>query len=330
MDEKLQTWYENMQNAPGIYDGLEGFRDVTPGERLHEAFLKRLYGNTVRPCLPFTNELGNVEFTEAIAFDYDTLKRSGMTTTLPFTSDVVPAGTAKIDWQLGVVSMLPDGAAEPLLYTIGQFRYVSVSRVRDFKLELWFLLDVVKITEDFDKKSFISYQMNLPEVREQILKVHEKYGGDSAPSLLPRITSKAIAEITGVQESTLSNLRNGKKSVENMSFSVLSVLSQFSELRSLDDSILMVLSREPANDVDAVYTRLCGVVVLRRDGTRYRMEASSEDTLYSMFEELVNEYDDEKRSLVLINATDVEGVTYDRLMIPKEDIETILIEEWHA
>lgn len=340
VEASLKKWYNDMEAGPGLYDNYRTVGEdgtIGPSERLQEMFLKRLNGFSIQLDVVYTDEFGNVTLGDGLYkmdFDLATLQANAMTTVMPFTSDKGHVGTVRMDWKHTTWVFVPENG-EPSTYVVNEFLESAMVWGVGHKLTIGLLCVIAPLADDESPKSdFLSdSSLNKFYIEGLIFADRSKLGKDGQFNPQAGVTFKHVAEVTGVSASTLSNIRNGKKSLENLTWTTLAALSFYAKIRMLDSHIIEMLRRQLTGDVPAALVEsdwklradsaeisdadYCVVVVLR-DGTSYRLDGSEET-----YESVMSLYEDERTAMDLKFAGMESGHTLRRVMVPKMDVKDI-------
>lgn len=356
VEQSLQEWYEKMEASPGIYDGLrevDADGSVGPQERLQEMFLKRLNGFSIGIAVTPTEEFGSVVIDDhscSLDFDMTRLRAEGMTSVLPFSSDKGVTGTVRLDWQSSILTFVPDNG-EPSVYAINEYLQTVTLYGVGHRLEMQFLCVISPLLDEVaGERGFLSnLSLNKLYVEGLIFANREKLGKDGYFNPQANVTFKDIAEITGVQASTLSNIRNGKKSLDNLTWKTLSVLSFYAQIRMLDAHIIDMMRRQLTGDVPSLrpddydevaeskddwvetngqdYEVPC-VVVSLRDDTTYKLDGNHKKGTEMLYDAVLAQYEDDRSAMDLKFAVNDAGEKLHRVMVPKVDIHHIRMDRY--
>lgn len=352
----LQEWYEKMEASPGLYDGLREIGEdgsIGPQERLQEMFLKRLNGFSIGIAVTPTEEFGDVMIDGgafSLDFDITRLRAEGMTSVLPFSSDKGVKGNVRLDWQSSLLTFVPE-FGEPSVYAINEYLQTVTLYGVGHRLEMQFLCVISPLMdEDAGERGFLSnLSSNKFHVEGLIFANRDKLGKDGYFNPQANVTFKDIAEITGVPASTLSNIRNGKKSLDNLTWKTLSVLSFYAQIRMLDAHIIDMMRRQLTGDVPSLRTdtpegatesnddwiathgqdfEIRCVVVSLRDGSSYKLEGNGHKLTEQLYEVVMASYEDDRAAMDLKFAVDDSGEKLHRVMVPKVDVSRIHMDRY--
>lgn len=298
--QDIQKWFDEMEASRGIYDGLAEIGEgtfVSPQERLHEMLLKRFYGHTITLSLYDVKTFGDVTFEESIEFNFEDLAKNGFVSTIPFSSSSGSKGIVKLDWKSKYLTFIPDDKLvdDPMdrffVYRIGQFHPSAVNVISDFKLDLRLLIDAYSVLDLNDTNDVLAISQE-EETKDYInaspdFNMNDVYikGGVLAPKGLGFIperpsTFKEIAQITGVSASTLSDLKNGKKSIRNLTVETASLLSAYGHIKFVDSFLYDAFSRLKSVRTSEAEKRLREsvthrVVIELKSGKQYELRLHS-------------------------------------------------------
>lgn len=343
VEESLRVLHQQMEAAPGLFDGYREVGEdgaIGPQQRLQEMFLKRLYGASVDLSVTYTEEFGNVSFgagPQIDSFDLQTMKEQGMTTTIPFTSDKGSSGVAKLDWQHQTFTFAPNNG-EATVYVANEFVEYAMTWGVGHALRIGILCVIAPSLEsDADRShEFLSdVSLNKFHIENLIFADRSRLGKDGRFNPQAGVTFKDISDVTGVSPSTLSNIRNGKKSLENLTWTTLAALSFYAKIRMLDMHIIDMLrhqltgdtplvGRPPAeplaSDVDFEIGR---IVITLRDGTTYQVDGNRYKPTDERFNALRADYEDDQMSMTLMGVLNESGELLRSIMLPKLDVKSI-------
>lgn len=343
VESSLKKWYDDMESSPGLYDGYRELGEdsaIGPQERLQEMFLKRLNGFSVELAVTYTEAFGNVRLhsgPEGLVFDLPTLQKNGMTSVCSFTSDKGVSGTARLDWKHQTFVFVPENG-EPATYVVNEFMEYAMIWGVGHQLTIGILCAIAPILEsDTDRThEFLSdVSLNKFHIENLIFADRSKLGKDGRFNPQAGVTLKDVAEVTGVSASTLSNIRNGKKSLENLTWTTLAALSFYAKIRLLDMHIIDMLRQQFTGDSpvlagdaslkDSMSGVDCVVVTLR-DGTGYRVQGDGNQSADAVYDDLFALYEDERTAMDLTGVTSDFGEPGRRMMVPKVDVKHIRVD----
>lgn len=251
IDIFLKEKFADIDSKIGIYSNSNSNvqpETVTPRERIHEMFVKRLYDNNLHISLTHTKEIGHIQTDNPIVINSEELDRNGYRSVVTYTSNSGATGRLDINWIDRLLKVETEcepahddmGVCEPTTiivkwYCINQFIITSMHTPHGYTCDIGLLLDITPYSNDSVRKNSVHDYMG----------VNKQYVVDGVLSqsfgegfmLTNPTTFREIAEITGVPASTLSNLRNQKKSIDNLAYTTLSVLSQYGQLKYVDGFI---------------------------------------------------------------------------------------------
>lgn len=253
----VSEYFKKMDTLPNIYAGLEAVEGgLDPDQRLYQMMLKRLHGYRIEFTPVYIRGYGNLDIPPIDRFDLRDLVGSLNThdvSTVPdhlYTSEFeVRDAWVKIDWYCQTLLVrfkegVLEDIDEELFLDVDHGVYVeSIDLVKPLRVS----------PRDVEGRTTISLSLftnSSPESdfrhsRDGMYVHHNRieYGSvvfDGAYDILPErpIKLSDVSQITGVSASTLSELRHGKKKIENLSVATATLLTRYGEIRYLDRFIL--------------------------------------------------------------------------------------------
>lgn len=316
-EQEIQQWFDRIDAQPGVFDGLResgAGNEISPSMRIHELFLKRLFGQYVGLWAVDTTEFGTVhiDIGNYIDFDYMTLARDGFVTKLPFTSDAGVQGEARIDWKGLDLILIPDAddVEQYYHYTIGLLINHAISRAADGRVCIDLMADLVykDSAEQFPNHRVLEHSP-LSRLYIECGVLNQGSDGGFMPSRTP--TLKAISEITGVTASTLSNLKNGKRKIENLSYETFAILSQFGYMRNLDDMIYAALQLDRRAEATAQTSTV--------DADGYRLAVVTDDAVYYIDQTSLEAARDRLREIDAMFAGEIRSLFLEDIYVDTAD-----------
>lgn len=349
-EQVIQKWFDKMESHSGIYAGLDEIDEgssISPKERIHEMFLKRLHGQTVNLHFPRLKELGEIESVYNIDFSPQSME-TGAHQKFRFATSTGITGLLTFDWVSLVATFVPDGAdfGGLYMYQVNHFHIVGISAGPMFNLTIDFLVDMSRLEDSGDVELSDDVSLSKNYIKMGVL--HQKDGYmPSRP-----VTFKEIASVTGVTPSTLSDLKNGHKSIDNLTLGTFAVLSQYGHVRNVDSMIYDAFtSNDRLNDSDAAQSDAVGtpdgkfkytmktdiiqrVVMALKDGKNYIIDAGfTRDEAEAEYTKVVKLFNNNLTSMML-DIGRMEGsdpiAVLSGAMIPKDMVSHIYIDQTNS
>lgn len=338
IDAKLQKYFDEMESKEGIYDIISGreelisFDKITPRQRLNEMFLKRLYDHYIGLSIPYTKEFGSIKLPEPFKFNINGINQQDMCSYVRFESDTGVVGRMKLDWLNMTLTMTPESendVVESIIYTVHQYLVSWMTPMEDFTVEIGLLLDMSRLDEGRTDEGSILDDMSFNKwfIEQGVLEQAQRGSG-----YIPErpVTFKSISDITGVSASTLSDLKNGNKSIDNLTLNTLSVLSFYGNIKNLESFIYNMIFKQLQSDYLDEYILTIehfGIIITKYDGQEIIVDAASLDSAKMLYESIIESFNKRERAFSIQFAI-THGRKYHNYMIQKDDVKDIRIDKY--
>ena len=319
--ERFEEWMDGISSD---VRGVEYTENGMTHRRLQIEFLKRLDGHMVHIGVNdmFGYETDPMLCDSRFRFDLDALMAHGMTSVFPYSTDAGQSGDIRVDWltrTVTVTGMSEDGEAE--FYPVSRMLVYAVSRVDLYSLEFGLLFDLSTAPIEMDAVENPLYTVDRIAI-EMALAAQVKGRG-----YLPDypVTAKEVSYFTGIPQSTLSDLKNGKKSIENLTYQTLSALTLYGNIKEVEGYVHdvctgVILRQQPRiTHFDVVFEM--------KDGTIFRVKSTSHDSATLLYNAYASAFDNGRGALDVEHAVLLNGDRRSRLMLPTRDIAYISIQE---
>lgn len=321
----IQKWFDDMEGRPGLYHALDEIGEgdsISPKERVHEMLLKRLYGQTITLHFPKTKELGEITSVSGGAIttvmDHRTLDND-----LTFKSLSVGEGVLKLNWDSLLVTFLPNGAdIEDLntwfTYQINHLHVLDVRADPIHKLHLNIVVDMVRLEESDDGEVSGSIGLSKDHIEKGIL--HQEQGYQTSKA----VTFKEVSEITGITRSTLSDLKNGKKLIDNLTHASFAILSQYGYVRKIDsmiyDAFLSIDARRSEAEKQLLDYKEHRIYIETKHGKVFHLRLNRADAAEQFFKEIEESLQNDELTINLSFAFMSDDTQLANLLLFKRDI----------
>lgn len=263
----ISGYFLDLDVLPNIYESLERVDGgLSPHQQLHQMLLKRLHGNSVTFTPVYIHGYGVLELPTIPYFDLYEL--TGANCVEEYEKDIALYGESDAipDHLYCTVFELDDGVVTidwyhmTFMFTFNQ-GVIDVEKSEDIidvdegvyltSIDLFKPLHVR--VEDDSLNILLSVYTDNKKRREEKQTVENKgtyvhYNRiengavvfDDTFDILPEfpVKLKDVSRITGVSASTLSELRHGKKQIDNLSVGTATVLTRYGDIRFLDRFLL--------------------------------------------------------------------------------------------
>lgn len=281
-------YFSSIDKLPNVFDatrkGLEknldssSNPDVMPMYRLHEQLLKRFHGHrlTFNPVLLSDGSFISLDSLES--FDlYEIVEK-----------DSTDHGQYIIDWlSLTLFANDQDESYDPMhLWIIDAIAVDSVTPYVNDQLEIRLTIHLVNpVTPDERLASYVSY--------DRI--AHGAIVLDGLEDILPEkpIKLSDVNKLTGIAQSSLSDLRRGNKRIRTLSLNTASLLTRCGDIRYLDRYIIdaTIQSVSGASErITPLYRRAVDVTLSDGRVFTITLESMNQDDMDQMVEDLYEKY----------------------------------------
>lgn len=306
-----------------------------PIERLHDMFIKRLDGS--RLWLNVTNipHLGHIIVEHSILFNIADVIAADYITDIGFSAESGASGVIRVDWlRMTVHVKINAGEAydvdfKPDMYVVHNIAITDVEYISKGCHEINAILDMSAATDDDIVSAWIGRDLssNAASIRRGVLE-QATFGKGLFPGR--KVTLKDVAIVTGVTPSTLSNLRNYKKPIANLSHTTMVLLTYFGRIIDLErqlyySEVSAGVSRETAPEASSVPD----VIIRMTDGIEYEA-INYTDLSTDEFYEMICDMVDEPEPMLKLNNVTIDGKTasfMSHLSIPKRNIDGVFVLE---
>lgn len=281
----------------------------TPDERMTERFLSRLSGSTVTfsfDDLPGIGSVADVTFTR-----FGTPEDSGWADGVSrgFTVIGREQVMVRFDWANYMVTFFVEQDART--YQIADMRHMGVGLLGDGTAALELYFDVqLRPLDSFESVVRWDLMTNKSYILTGVVYQLNETAGAANPSV--KVTVRDVVEWTGVPQSVVSMLKNGKKDIDNLATSTFRLLSRFGQLVHMDGMMVAAWTGE-RNMVPSF-----GYEVKLLNGVTYTGKADA-----AQFADIVDVLDSAARVLTLKQVQDADGIEYDTVVVPVSGVQAI-------
>lgn len=320
-------WENEFKGRQMIYDNAM--------DQLHDMYLKRLHGKRLWISIPSLPQYGQIIIHNSVLFDIREVIDNDYISELSFSADSGASGIVRIAWDNMTVHLDTKRGEEYSvdltrdMFIINDFVITDVEYATNGVHIVNAVLDLTPATADEIIGACVSLNTSAhtPMIRRGVLDQATMGGG-----LFPgrRVTLKAVSEATGVTQSTLSNLRNGKKAISNLSYTTLALLSYYGRIIDLERRLYYSEVKTPviAETASRGVSRP-DVVVRMRDGVMYTCANYTELSSEDYYEDIIRLFGESGPMLSLHHVT-IDGKTasyMSKLSVLKQDVVGIYIRD---
>lgn len=287
--EATDVYFSSIDSLPNVFDSTrEGLNrldpsvdhDVQPSYRLHEQLIKRFHGHrlTFNPVL--LSDGSFILLDPLDRFDlYEVAKK-----------DMTHHGAYIVDWlNLTLFADENDESYDPMhLWIIDAIAVDSVKPYVNDRLEIRLTIHLVNTTTpDESLVSYVSYD----RIAHGAIVLDGL--GDILPEKPVRLTD--VNKLTGIAQSSLSELRHRTKRIHKLSVNTASLLTRFGDIRYLDryiiDATVKTISETSGNDNDvSLYRRAVDVTLSDGRVLTLTLESMNQEDMDQMVEDLYEKY----------------------------------------
>lgn len=337
--DRIKDYVSQFDSQPSLYWGnkFKGRKMIYDNamDQLHDMYLKRLHGKRLWIGVPSLPQYGQIIIHDSVLFDIREVIDNNYMSELRFSSDSGASGIVRIAWdnmtmhidttrgEAHSVDLTPD------MFIINDFVITDVEYATHGEHIVNAVLDLTPATDDeiINADVALNTSTHTPMIRRGVLDQATMGGG-----LFPgrRVTLKAVSEATGVTQSTLSNLRNGKKDISNLSYTTLALLSYYGRIIDLERRLYYSEVKTPViAETAPVGVSRPDVVVRMRDGVMYRCANYTELSSEEYYEDIIQLFSESGPMLSLHHVTiDGKTATYmSKLSVLKQDVVGIYIRD---